>query len=276
MLRLALLVLAYVVTGRLGLAIPYVGSDITLVWLPTGIAVAALVRWGWGYWPGIWLGALLVNLSIGSPWPVAAAIALGNTLGPLLAAAILRHLEFHPLFQRQRDIGIFCLAAALGMVVSASGGVASLYLGGLVPAPVVSSAWLCWWLGDTVGVLLAAPVLLTLNRKNRSDFLRRRSELLAWVLVMALVAWEAFILTKGEASHALPLAFLTLPLVVWAALRFGITGASLAVLGLSLIAARGHRHRPRPLHPGRCAPGPHPPLGLHVHLGAHGAPHPLP
>ena len=81
-----LLALAYFATGRLGLLLPAFGSEITLLWLPTGIAVAALLRWGFACWPGIALGALAVNLAVRASWPMALGIAVGNTLGPLLAA----------------------------------------------------------------------------------------------------------------------------------------------------------------------------------------------
>ena len=59
-----LIALAYFVSAKLGLAIPYIGTHITLIWLPTGIAVAALLRLGNRYWPGIFLGALITNFSI--------------------------------------------------------------------------------------------------------------------------------------------------------------------------------------------------------------------
>jgi len=84
-IRQLLLTLAYFVTGWLGLKLPFVGTHITLVWLPAGIAVAALFRWGWRVWPGIYLGVFLVNLAVGSSLPLAAAIVVGNTLGPLLS-----------------------------------------------------------------------------------------------------------------------------------------------------------------------------------------------
>src|SRR4030067_351649 len=64
--KLLFVALAYFVSGKLGLAIPYVGTHITLVWLPTGIAVAALLRWGYICWPGIFLGALATTYSIDS------------------------------------------------------------------------------------------------------------------------------------------------------------------------------------------------------------------
>ncbi len=235
--RFLVLTLAYFATGWLGLQIPYTGSHITLVWLPTGIAVAALFRWGSRVWPGIYLGAFMVNLVIGSPWPLAAAIAVGNTLAPLLSAVWLRRIGFHPAFDRQLDVGIFLLAAGGGMLVSALGGVASLYLAGLLPAQAAPWAWLIWWLGDTVGVLLAAPLLLTLSGRSLEQLKRVRRELLLWLLVAGPVAWLAFIRDYEQLGRTLPLAFLTLPLFAWAALRFGNTVAALAGLGFSLVAA---------------------------------------
>ena len=236
-IRLLLPLLAYVATGWLGLQIPFTGSHITLLWLPTGIAVAALFRWGIPVWPGIYLGALLVNLSIGSAWPLAAGIAVGNTLGPLLAVSWLKRAGFHAAFDRQKDIGTFIAAASLGMLVSATGGVANLYLAGMLPLEAAGFAWLTWWMGDSVGVLLAAPLLLTINRKNIEQLGQFRQELLLWILVAGPIAWLAFIHDFAALGRTLPLAFLTLPLFAWAALRFGNTFAATAGLGFSVVAA---------------------------------------
>lgn len=237
--RQLLLGLAYFVTGWLGLKIPYVGTHITLVWLPTGIAVAALLRWKRQVWPGIYLGALFVNLATGSPLAVAAGIAVGNTLGPYLASRWLTRIGFHAEFDRQKDVGTLAAAACVGMSVSAFCGVANLFLAGLLPLQLIGYAWLSWWMGDTVGVLLAAPLLLSVTRKNVGQLIRNGKELLLWLLVAAPVAWLAFFQSYGALGQPLPLAFLTLPLFVWAAMRLGITGAALAGLIFSLIAAWG-------------------------------------
>src|SRR4030067_1960677 len=99
-IRLLLLASAYFITGKLGLLLPFFGTSITLIWLPTGIAVAALMRWGNIYWPAILAGAFASHLAIGSPPLLAASIALGNTLGPLLRAGLLGkrglHSDTHP------------------------------------------------------------------------------------------------------------------------------------------------------------------------------------
>ena len=235
--QLGLLVLAYVVTGWLGLKLPYAGSHITLIWLPTGIAVAATLRWGRGVWPGIALGAFLVNLAIGSSWYLASALAVGNTLAPLLSQAYLTRAQFDPSFSRQKDVGVFIVGAALGMAASATLGVTSLYLAGSLAAEAARSAWLSWWMGDTVGVFLAAPLLLTLSRKSLERLRQIRTEYILWLVIAVAVAWLAFLRPPSQAGRSLPIALLTLPLLTWAGLRFGSTGTALASLGFSLAAA---------------------------------------
>jgi PAS domain S-box-containing protein len=94
-------------------------------------------------------------------------------------------------------------------------------------------------MGDTVGVLLAAPILLTLTWKNIEQLSGARRELLLWILLAGTVAWLAFIHDYEQTGRSLPLAFLTLPLLAWVALRLGITGATLAGLGFSAVAAWG-------------------------------------
>ena len=239
LIRISLLALAYFATGWLGLQMPYSGTHITLVWLPTGISVAALLVWGRVVWPGVLLGAFVVNLSIGSSWPLALGIAAGNTLGPLLCVRWLTHVGFHPAFDRQKDVASFFVAAMLGMALSATLGVANLHLAGLVPWESLGPAWLSWWMGDAVGVLLVGPLLVTLNRNNLAQLIQDRKALLLWLAVALPVVWLAFVQDYGELGRSLPLAFLTLPLFAWAALRFGMTGASLAGLAFSVAAAWG-------------------------------------
>ena len=130
--RLLLITLAYFAAGRLGLLIPYFGSLIALIWLPTGIAVGALMRWGYLCWPAIFAGAFLVNFSLGSSLLLAGCIAAGNTLGPLLTAWLLRHFEFRTVLDRAHDILLMVAAAGIGMLLSSAGGVSSLLLHGML------------------------------------------------------------------------------------------------------------------------------------------------
>jgi len=233
--RFVVVAAAYFLGGYLGLLLPYVGSQISLIWPATGIAVAALVRWGPGLWPAVWLGAFAVNLVVGGSIAVAAAIAVGNTLGPLAAAWLLQRVEFHPALDRRRDIPYFFIAGALlPMLLTASCGVLALHLAGALPAGQVAKAWLAWWLGDSLGVLLFGPPLLTFRvAQRRLAGLRDASTLAA----LAILLGSGIILF----SQATPLVTLMLPLLplVWLAMLRDTWTTSTAVLAFALIAILG-------------------------------------
>ena len=247
-----LLALAYFVTGWLGLRLPAVGSHITLLWLPTGIAVGSLLRWGNGCWPGVALGAFAVNFATGASWVASSGIAVGNTLGPLVAAWALRRMGLHAEFDRKRDILLLGAGAVLGMLVSSTGGVAVLSLAGML-RDGRTAAWLAWWAGDVTGVITTAPLVLAFTRKEWRSILLRWAEFLTWVSVTLLAAWSVFVLNRGLNGQPWAVTFLALPLVAWGALRFGSTGTSLALILLSAAAAfgaatgRGPFHRSDPI-----------------------------
>ncbi len=125
----------YVIAGRIGLELDAVAGFATLVWAPTGIALAALMIRGYRLWPGIALGALVANILAGAPVPVAMGIATGNTLEALVAAYALNRIPgFRCSLDRLIDaFALIVVAGVLTTLISATTGVASLYLGGLVP-----------------------------------------------------------------------------------------------------------------------------------------------
>lgn len=238
--RFLLLAAGYFLTARLGLRLAPPELAISLIWLPTGIATAGLFRWGLRYWPAVTLAAwILQKFSFGIEGPLSAAIIAGQTLAPLLAAALLRFFRFHPTFDRRRDIGLFSVAAALGMMASATGGVTGLSLAGLSPWPAFGQAWLTWWLGDFMGVLIAAPLLVSITWQSWRYILDRGGEFLAWSLVAGAMFAIIFFTPAQSGVGTLSLVFLPLALTAWAALRFGVSGTSFAALSLALIAAAG-------------------------------------
>ena len=246
--QLLLVTLAYLVSGRLGLAIPYVGSHITLIWLPTGIAVAVLLRWGRHCWPGIFLGAFATNFSVdGSPL-LDGSIALGNTLAPLLAVWLLRRYRFHTSLNRAYDIALLFVAGAIGMLFSASIGVGSLLLFQVLPLQQAGAAWQSWWAGDFIGVLLAAPVLLNVSRVEWAKLWAQRLEFMAWCVVMLTISIGVFIFNNDANGYSQPLVFIILPAVVWSAMRFGVVGSTLAVLLPVFIAAIATANGLGPFH----------------------------
>ncbi len=236
--RLCTIALAYAITGKFGLLISDFSPHITLLWLPSGIAVAALFRWGYRYWPAIFVSALALNFDVTPVALLAIGIAIGNTLGPVLAVWLLRHFQFRPRLERAYDVVILAMSGGLGMVLSASGGVFNLALHGKIAADALNRAWFSWWMGDVMGVLLVAPLLLSVSRGEFSRLWQKRGEFAGWLLAAGLVVWFIFFPLPRSLFDSTAMLFL-LPLVVWPSMRHGIAGASFSVLALSFLIAGG-------------------------------------
>src|SRR6185503_6608429 len=103
----------YFAAAKLGLRLAFVAEQVTVVWPPTGIALAALVVFGPRLWPGIALGAFAANATANETLAMAAAIATGNTLEGVAAAWMLRRLDFRPQLDRPRDVLALTAAGAL-------------------------------------------------------------------------------------------------------------------------------------------------------------------
>src|SRR2546426_8105370 len=111
----------YVAVALLGLRMDAVSGFATLVWPPTGISLAALLLGGRRLWPGVALGALLVNWWVGAPVPVALGIATGNTLEAVLGAWALEQVDFRRSLDRLRDVlALIGFAALASTLVSAT------------------------------------------------------------------------------------------------------------------------------------------------------------
>ncbi|MDR3395630.1 MAG: EAL domain-containing protein [Parasulfuritortus sp.] len=251
-IHLLVVLVAYFLFGRLGLALPYVGSHISLIWAPAGIALAALLRWGPRMWPAIWLGAFAVNLSIGSSPLLAAGIACGNTLGPWAAARALTFIGFHTDLDRRRDLlAYLTVGAGAGMAINAINGALNLYLAGLLPANQVFTAGLVWWAGDASGALIAGIPLLTLRQRAVLQAFSGWRGLGNLMLLLAALTASALFFNGGMSwSSSIGLAFLPLLILIGLAARGGIWAASVSVLGLAVIAAWSIAHGNNPFHAG--------------------------
>jgi PAS domain S-box-containing protein len=235
----------YFAAAKLGLALAFQAEQVTAVWPPTGIALAAVLLFGYRVWPGIALGAFVANVTTNEPVLVACGIAAGNTLEALSGALLLQQLiGFRPSMERLRDVlGLVVLAAAGSASISATIGVISLCWGGLQPWRAFSSLWWLWWLGDAAGTVLVAPLFLawTTGWKSRPTS-RMALEGLALVAALALVGLIVF---SGGARPSIsrhPHEYTIFPFVVWAALRFGQRGTTAVTLIASGIALWGTVH----------------------------------
>jgi serine phosphatase RsbU (regulator of sigma subunit) len=237
LLQLATVALAYFAAGRLGLAVPFTSGNVSPVWPPAGIALAAVLLLGNEIAPGIALGAFFVNFLSGIPLLASAGIGVGSTLGPLTGAALLREVPvFHPSLIRLRDVlALFVFGAVCGTAVSASIGVVALTVAGVHAWAGFGPAWLIWWLGDGMGILLVTPLILTGGRMVREDSKGQWAEFL--ILLAATVCFCLFLFDNrvgfGIAEDTFALA--VFPFVIWAAVRFGVGGAAFSTAVVSAV-----------------------------------------
>lgn len=159
--------LAYAVVGKIGLSLDAVAGFATLVWPPTGLSLAALLGLDASLWPGVVLGAFAVNLWTGASVPVALGIAAGNTLEAVLGAALIRRTVGRDPFQGMRGVWAFLLFGVIASpAISAAIGVACLWGGSVISTVQARPALGAWWLGDALGALVVAPVLLLAGNRG--------------------------------------------------------------------------------------------------------------
>jgi signal transduction histidine kinase len=232
------LALVYFGAARLGLVFATVSRSVTLVWPPSGLALAALVLLGSRLWPGVALGAFAVNaLTPGVPLATAAGMAAGNTLEALAGAHLLRSMELSPSLDRLRDVLALVPAGLLSCVAAATAGTLSLWAGGVIGGDAIDAAWIAWWLGDLMGILLFAPLLLTLpSWAARAWPAARLLELGALGVALIVVTSAAFGLVPVIEGAEFPQSYAVFPLLLWAALRFGLCGAASANVLVSAVS----------------------------------------
>lgn len=232
LVRLLAIAVAYWAAARLSLNLALVHGQVTPIWPPTGIALVTFLTLGRRMWPAIAAGAFAVNLPLG-PSPLGAAfIAGGNTLAPLVSTELLRRADFHRQLDRMRDaVAIVVLGGLVGMTVSATVGSSVLTLSGAVPPAGFAPTWAVWWAGDAMGVLLVAPMLLSLVPRPELHRLGWRGsiELTGLLAGIGVVTYFLF-------ENQFRIEYLVLPLIAIAAWRFRLAGAAPAALIASVIA----------------------------------------
>lgn len=230
LVRVLALAAVYFVAGKLGLGFRLAHGNATPVWAPTGISLAALLLFGRELWPGIAIGAFLVNATTPAPLLFSLAAASGNTATVVLAEGVIAMAGGVDGLQQFRQVVVLVIASFATPLVSATIGAGALTATGAVPGADFGYTWWVWWLGDSLGFLVVTPLLLGWAGARQVLPARRQGE--ALVLGVLLLAGAIGAFGSWNVGHVTgyPLAYAMLPLVVWAALRFGTRGATLATV----------------------------------------------
>lgn len=234
---------AYMLAAEVGLRLAVIHPGAAAVWPPSGIALAVLLLAGYSAWPGIFIGAVLVNLTaIGTLWP-SLGVATGNTVEGIAGAYLVRRFaNGADAFDRPVDVFMFAfVAVVVSTAVGATIGVTSLAAGGLAAWTGYWPVWLTWWLGDAAGVLVVAPLIVLWSRPPLLRWNDRAlGERALFLAAFLAVAWSVF---DGRFSFA----YAVVPFVVWAAFRYDPREAATVVVLLSAIAIWGTANGRGPL-----------------------------
>ena len=222
---------AYVAAAQLGFRVAFVAEQITTVWPPTGIALAALLLGGLRLWPAIWLGAFIANAGSDAPLWTAFILATGNTLEGVAATWALRRLpSFDDGLRRVPDVlALVIVGATLCTMVSATIGVTTLCAAGVQAWGRFGALWFDWWLGDALGALIIAPAILTSVRHVWS----RRDYVHTALFVTGAIAVTHFVFGQLAGLSQHPLEYVVFPLAIAAAVRGGLPVTAFVVLAVS-------------------------------------------
>ena len=166
MLKLLGVAASYALLAKLALTFFSTNGVVSIIWPSSGLALAVLLIGGKRYYPGVFLGALIANAMTGLALGVAAAIAIGNTLEALLGAWLLtRDGRFDASLRALSDyLRLIVLAGFVSCSVAALNGSTTLLVSGFINGSAYFQNLLHWWMGDALGVIMIAPLLLVWRR----------------------------------------------------------------------------------------------------------------
>ncbi len=239
----------YYLGAKLGLALTFHPNPVSVLWPPNAILFAALLlvppRAWWAVVAAAFPAHLFAELQDGIPASMVVCWFVSNVAEAMIGASLGRLLIRGP----------FDLEAPRNVIVFMGGAIAAALLSSFLDAGFVklngwgeSDYWQVWsvrtWSNVTASLTII-PAIVTWARVDlaRVGAAQRRDLLEAALIALALLAVTIFVFdTRAAAGYSSAHIYLPLPLMLWAAYRFGPAGCSTATLAVALVAIWGTRH----------------------------------
>ena len=245
-ISLILIALSYYLTAKLGLIFAFEGTNASPVWMPSGIALAAILLVGYRACPAVFLGALLANiqvltvsgLSFNSIFFLSIITATGNTLEALAGAWLISRFSNNPNpLETLKGTTLFIFFGALLAPLIAA-------IVGSFSFCIFTNHWEIfdhllsnWWFGDALGILILAPIIINWSQYKFKEWnYLKFLELAGFIAVLGLTSYLIFFTIYN-------LIYLFIPVLLWSIFRFGKFETSVFVLiisGLALWASIHH------------------------------------
>jgi len=221
-------------SGALGFALPQLGSRLPLLLLPSGLAVAALFRWGARLWPAVFVAGMAIDLTEHKPLIAAVGVGAGLAAGASVCVWMLRKGGFDGGFSRAKDVPLFIFADVIGMTMAPALGYLGFHLNH-VTLPSDAVHWIRWWANSAAGVLLVAPGLIAASRRSFRPLADHWGSGALWLLGV-LICCGAILGSPGDIGRPV-IALAALILMVVGAIRFGLVVSAAGAFVMSALTA---------------------------------------
>ncbi len=240
-LRILALSLLYFAGARLGLEFASFDGNVSLIWPPSGIALAAVLIYGLRMLPGVVIGACLSAISSSHSLVFVLGQITASMSETLIAIMLLRRIRgFDLSLNRLPDVmGLIGFGAFVSTIIAACLGSASLWAAGLINGSQMGRSVMLWWMGDALSVLVITPLLLSLKSVAMGWSRVREGEAVVLCALLVLMTLAVFFGWLPEEISFHPKAFILFPLVTWAALSFRLRGATLAIFFVTTMSLWG-------------------------------------
>ncbi len=228
----------YLMLAKIALAYAAINS-VAIIWPSSGLALAGLLLFGARLWPGVLAGAFVTEYMIGFPLWGVGLIALGNTLKPVAGVWLLSRFGFDKAIPKLKDYFLLLvLATVVGTSISAILGSAVTVLAGFVGISEWPASFFRWWMGDMLGALLTVPILAWRTSIAWGQIRRGYEAVLLCLLTLLFCDVVFHDCWRESIGHAAKV-YWVFPLIIWAAVRFGIRGVSAILLVVQALSLWG-------------------------------------
>lgn len=244
LLRILSLAGGYWFSGWISLQLAIPPGFVSGLFLPMGIALGAILIWGWSMLFGVLIGSCLLNISVvllagqSFSWAVfslAFEIALGSALAGAFGAWLIRRYVGFPndLTDERKIFLFFILGGPIATSISASVGSLALFFNGIIQGKQLFYSWWTWWIGDAIGVLIATPLMCIFFAAPRNVWRNRRAAVGVPLVFSSIVVVVVFVMASMSEQKKMEAQFRQEAQVVVSSVKLGLSSVEyiLAALG---------------------------------------------